>query len=185
MQVSGGSRVYSLEKETFSMNWASNLIPLGCFDPFTLSSNGSVFITSNGNNYNSYLTAIDTNGNIKWQFNPYELEFDCKAGKTPLICQNGNIILPSRAGSQDISYLFAIEENAAAADSPWHTLGQDATHCSMAKNSIIPGPDILVDKDNIDFGIVEPGSSESLDFAIFNEGDSLLVYTYELNGEGF
>jgi len=185
MQVSGGSRVYSLEKETFAMNWASNLIPLGCFDPFTLSSNGSVFITSNGNNYNSYLTAIDTNGNIRWQFNPYELEFDCKAGKTPLICQNGNIILPSRAGSQDISYLFAIEENATAADSPWHTLGQDETHSSMAKNSIIPGPNIMINKDNLDFGIVDPGCSESLDFTIFNDGDSLLVFTYELNGEGF
>ena len=181
LQVSGGTRIYSLDKETFSINWTSQLISgYYSYSP-TLASDGSIFITGDASSYNSYLSAIDSLGHIKWEFNPYELEFTCRADKTPLIHSNGNIIMASYNNAR----LFAILENVVLADSPWPTLGQNATHSSMAKNSIISGPDILVDKDNLDFGIVEPGSSESLDFTIFNDGDSLLVFTYELTGEGF
>ncbi len=181
LQVTGGTRIYSFHKETFSINWTSQPIFSYYNDSPTLAADGSIFITGDASSYNSYLTAIDSLGHIKWNFNPYELEYTCRADETPLIHSNGNIIMASYNDAR----LFAINENVILADSPWPTLGQNAAHTSMAINSIIPGPDIMIDQDNFDFGIIEPGNSENLNVTVYNDGDSLLVFSYELNGEGF
>jgi sugar lactone lactonase YvrE len=188
LQVTGGTRVYALDKVHFSLEWTSQLISGYCADSPTLAADGSIYLAGTGGSgtYNSYLSSIDSLGQIKWEFNPYELEFSCRAENTPLILPNGTIILAARnSSSSGNSYLFAIQENAVSFEGPWSTLGQDATHSNMARNSVIPGPNILINRDYLDFGLVEPGSSENMNVTVYNYGDSLLVYSYEISGDGY
>jgi outer membrane protein assembly factor BamB len=188
LQVSGGSRVYALDKDDFSLEWTSQLISGYCADSPTLAADGSIYLagTAGSGTYSSFLSSIDSLGQIKWEFNPYEFEFSCRAENTPLIHPNGTIIMTARnSSSSDNSYLFTIHENAFPSDGPWSTLGQDATHSNMANNSIIPGPNIMINRDYLDFGLVEPGSSENINVTVYNDGDSLLTYFYELTGDGY
>lgn len=180
--------LYKINKSSHTIVWQFYYSgTAGCSSTPSVAIDGTCYFSTAGfNGGNGRFYAINPDGTIKWQLDPYQLGLDCSPLGSMLIGRNGNIFTYGMNFNYDGCYFIAIEEpSAQIANSPWPMYRHDQFFTGLAENIVLPQPNINLSSQLIDFGYVELGGQKTDTLCIKNTGEVDLIIDWTLESDVF
>jgi outer membrane protein assembly factor BamB len=182
----GFGRLYKIDKTTHLPVWNYYFSGTsGSASTPTVSADGTCYFSTVGSTNGKFI-ALNPNGTVKWQFNPYSTGLDCSPMGSILIGNDGNIFTWGMNMDYEGCYFIALEEpDEILANTPWPMLRHDNYRTGLAQNMVMPQPNIFYYSSLIDFGFTPPGNTVTDTLVIKNIGQLDLTLSWTLESDVF
>ncbi len=182
----GFGRLYKIDKITQTIVWSYYFGGTGgSTSTPTVTDNGTCYFSTVGTTSGRFY-AINSDGTVKWDFNPVANGLDCSPLGSILIGTDGNVFTFGMNMDYEGCCLIALEEsNEQLAESPWPMLHHDNFRTGLAENIVVQSPNIYLPQQLIDFGYVEPGAQQNDTICIKNIGEEDLEIDWSLESDVF
>lgn len=181
--------MYKIDKSTQTVIWDYCFNNVGgCLSTPTLAEDGTIYFSAKswGTLDSGSVYAINSDGTLKWQFNPLNNNLGFVPLGSGLIGSNGDIFSWGVVPNEDTCCFFKLsEQDAVLSQSPWPMYRHDEFHTGLGENQLVPIPQIMLQPQMLDFGFIMPGNQAQDTICVFNIGEIALEIEWALNSETF